>query len=500
MDAVLSMTDVSKSFAGVQALDGVMFGLRRGEVHALVGENGAGKSTLVKILSGAYRADTGTICVDGEVVERATPRDMLDRGIAVIYQELALAPHLSVAENVFLGRLPRTRLRAVDWRKLRADTAAVLERLGVELSPSARVGRLSVAQQQMVEIAKALSMNARVIVLDEPSAVLGDTELEQLFAMVRQLAATGVSFIYISHRLNEIFEIAQRVTVLRDGEVAGHTDVADISTDELVKLMVGRDIANVYPDRDPALGEPLLSVRQVVRAGVLHGIDLDVRRGEIVGVAGLAGSGRTELLRVIAGADPFDRGEITLAGQPLRTRSPRGAIKRGVGLLPEDRKQQGLFLARSVRQNITMSKLAPFRRAGLLRVAAERRTARHFVDKLRIRTPGVEFVVRNLSGGNQQKCVFARWLHADCDLLLVDEPTRGIDVGAKQEIYRLLTTLAADGVGIVMVSSELPEVLGLSDRILVLHEGRLAGQLDGRTATEEQIMRLATGQAGTAAA
>jgi ribose transport system ATP-binding protein len=489
---VLEMRGIEKSFPGAHALRSVDLTVRPGEILALVGENGAGKSTLVKILSGAYERDGGTITLAGEPVDGATPNAMIERGVAVIYQEPALAPSLTVAENIFMGRLPSGRLGVVDWGRLRRDTAAVAQRLGLDLDPRARVGRLSVARRQMVEIAKALSRDARVIVLDEPSAVLGDAELRGLFDVIRRLAARGVAFIYISHRLNEVFEIAHRVTVMKDGRVVADQPTAVFDHDRLVRLMVGRDIGEIYPTRDPAPGATALEVRGLRRTGLLHGIDLTVREGEIVGIAGLAGAGRTEVLRAIHGADPIDGGEIRIFERAVRIRGPRDAIEQGIGLLTEDRKSDGLLLQQSVAANVTLARLAEIARAGVLGIGRERRLVQGHVERLSVRTPGVGSLVRNLSGGNQQKVIFAKWLHASCRILLIDEPTRGVDVGAKREIYALLADLATRGVAILMVSSELPEILGMCDRVVVMREGRITAVLPRAEASEERIMQHAT--------
>ena len=493
---VLEMRAIDKSFPGVHALKSVDLTVRPGEIVGLVGENGAGKSTLIKILSGAYARDTGEILVDGEAIEAAGPQEMIRRGVAVIYQEPSLAPHLSVAENIYMGRLPTTSRGLVDQRRLTEDTLVVAERLGLDLDPRARVASLSVARRQMVEIAKALSREARLIVLDEPSAVLADAELDGLFRVMRRLTEKGVAFIYISHRLNEVFRITDRVVVMKDGRVVASERTSDVTPDRLIRLMVGREIDAIYGarlvDGPASSGVPLLAVRGVRRDGVFRDIDLTLAPGEIVGIAGLAGSGRIEVLRAIHGADPVDAGTIVIDGAPVAIGSPRDAIALGIGLLTEDRKADGLLLVQSVATNITISRLGDVAPRGVIDTRHERRTVRDHIDRLSIRTRGPSALVRNLSGGNQQKVIFAKWLHARCRILLIDEPTRGVDVGAKREIYALLRGLAATGVGIVMVSSELPEILGMSDRILVMREGRISAELLGTEATEERIMALAT--------
>jgi ribose transport system ATP-binding protein len=494
--AVLEMRAIDKSFPGVHALKSVDLTVRPGEIVGLVGENGAGKSTLMKILSGAYTRDTGEILVDGEAVEASGPQEMIERGVAVIYQEPALAPHLSVAENIFMGRLPTTRRGMVDQRRLTEDTLVVAERLGLHLAPRARVASLSVARRQMVEIAKALSRDARLIVLDEPSAVLADAELDGLFRVMRRLTEKGVAFVYISHRLNEVFRITDRVVVMKDGRVVASERTSDVTPERLIRLMVGREIDAIYgaraADAPAPTGKPILAVRGLAREGVFAGIDFSVAPGEILGIAGLAGAGRTEVLRAIHGADPLDAGTIEVDGAPVRIRSPRDAIALGIGLLTEDRKADGLLRIQSVATNITISRMADVAPRGVIDRRLERRSVMGHIGRLSIRTPGPGAPVRNLSGGNQQKVIFAKWLHARCRILLIDEPTRGVDVGAKREIYALLRDLAATGVGIVMVSSELPEVLGMSDRILVMREGRITAVLDAAEATEERIMAHAT--------
>ncbi len=491
-EPILEMRGIDKSFPGAHALRSVDLTVARGEVLGLVGENGAGKSTLIKILSGAYSRDLGEIRVGGERIESATPHDMLERGVAVIYQEPALAPHLSTAESIFMGRLPTNRFGVVDWRRLDHDTSIVSDRLGLELQPRVPVGRLSVARRQMVEIAKALSREARLIVLDEPSAVLGDAELQGLFSVIRRLARSGVAFIYISHRLNEVFEITDRVIVMKDGQVVASEATADLTPGRLVQLMVGRDLGDIFPKRTSQPGAEALTVRGLGRRGVLRDIDLTVREGEILGIAGLAGAGRTEVLRAIQGADPIDAGEIRVFGKRVRIGSPQWAIELGIGLLTEDRKGDGLMLRQTVAFNVTIARLREIAPRGVLDLAQERRTVEDHVERLFVRTPGIDAPIRNLSGGNQQKCIFAKWLNADCRILLIDEPTRGVDVGAKSEIYQLLADLTARGVAIVMVSSELPEILGMSDRVVVMREGRITAELSRAEATEERIMHHAT--------
>ncbi|CAN5427511.1 sugar ABC transporter ATP-binding protein [soil metagenome] len=488
----LKLERISKSFPGVKALTDVSFTLQSGEVRALVGENGAGKSTLMKILSGAYAADAGTIAVFNENITHPTPASMIERGVAVIYQELAQAPHLTVTENVLMGRLPRSRT-FIDWAEAKRQTASVTNKLGFDIDPAARVGGLSVAKRQMVEIAKALARHARIIVLDEPSAVLAQAEIQQLFGIIRQLARDeGVSFAYISHRLREVFEISDNVTVLRDGKVVHDGPSAAMTTERLIKSMVGRDVGDVFPKRNPHIGSEALSAKNISTAALLKGASVNVRKGEIVGLFGLAGAGRTELLRAIYGAEGRDAGSVHVNGKELAGGSPRTGISFGLGLVPEDRKTEGLFLIQSVGFNIMSASLHRILTHGFLSLQREKEIVKGLIDRLRIKTPTAATVAQNLSGGNQQKCVLARLVSAGCETLLADEPTRGVDVGAKREIYDLLVELAESrGLAILMASSELPEILGLCDRIYVMREGLVIAELNARNTTEEEVMRFA---------
>lgn len=495
-DAVLEMRGIHKRFPGVYALNNVSFAVRKGSVHGVIGENGAGKSTLMRVLAGAFLANEGEVAIDGDVVLAPTPERMLELGIAVIYQELAQAPHLTVAENIFIGRLPKTRLGTIDWRRAKAAAQDVLDRLGFRVDPAARIDTISVAQRQMVEIAKAIAREARIVVLDEPSAVLGDAELEHLFKTIRRLSSEhGVSFIYITHRLKELYEICDEVTVLRDGQVVASMPLGQTTTADLIRHMVGRELKDVFPPRSQPGDEIRLDVRNLSRAGVLKDISFNVRRGEIVGICGLAGAGRTEVLRAIAGADALDGGEIRIDGQLVAIDGPRRALAHGVGLLPEDRKTEGLFLDQSVAFNVTVSQMAPLTRGGLISGWREHDAVSRFIQQMRIKTPSPSTKVRTLSGGNQQKCGIARQLHAGTEILLVDEPTRGVDVAAKREIYDLLAELTSKrGASVVMVSSELPEILGLCNRIIVMREGAISAVLEGEGATEETIMTYAVWQ------
>ena len=491
---VLQMRGITKTYPGVRALEDVDLEVREGEVHALVGENGAGKSTLMKVLAGAHPKDAGTIVLSGRSVEMDSPQKAMDLGVSIIYQEFNLVPYLNAAENIFLGREPRAAIPGfVDFKTMYREAQQVIDRLGVPLDVRSPVNRLSVAQQQMVEIAKATSRRSKIIVMDEPSATLTEHELKSLFALIRQLKTEGVAIIYISHRLEEIFEIADRVTVLRDGKHIATREVSELTREDIIKMMVGRELTQMIPKVPAPLGDNVLEVRSLSRKGVLHDISLTVRKGEIVGLAGLVGAGRTELARAVFGADPIDSGQILIEGRPTRIRSPQEAIRSGIGLVTEDRKGQGLVLGMVVRENITLANLGAITRLNFIMAGRERQVAREYVANLTVKTPSIEQTVQNLSGGNQQKVVLAKWLFTQSKLLIFDEPTRGIDVGAKTEIYQLMNDLAAKGVGILMISSELPEILGMSDRILVMHEGRIAGELPASEATQEGVMHLATG-------
>jgi ribose transport system ATP-binding protein len=492
----LRVRGIAKSYPGVQALAGVDFDVRRGEVHALVGENGAGKSTLVRILAGADTPDLGTIEIDGSAVKLANPKESERRGIAVIYQEFNLVGSLSVIENVMLGREP-TRGIGIDRPAMRRITQEVLDKLGVSLPLDAEVATLSVAQQQMVEIAKALSVDARVIVMDEPSASLTGQEVDKLFAIVRTLAKAEVGVVYISHRLEEIFKIADRVTVFRDGRLVETGEIAKYTTDSLIRLMVGRSLDAHFPTLppDPPMDKPLLSVRSATSPGRIDGVSLDLYPGEILGIAGLVGSGRTSLLRAICGADRLPKGWIELDGRRLVLRGPHDAIEAGLALVTEDRKAQGLVLGMSVRENVTLPHLELFAHWGSIDRREEADAVSKLVTELRVRTPSIEQLTRNLSGGNQQKVVLAKWLLEKARVVCFDEPTRGIDVGAKAEIYELMVALAKGGTGILMASSELPEVLGMSMRVAVMHKGRIAHVFERGEATQESVLRYATGTA-----
>jgi ribose transport system ATP-binding protein len=493
-DYVLEMRDITKRFPGVLALDHAQLQLRPGEVHCLLGENGAGKSTMMKILAGAQPMDSGQILLDGEPVEITSPHQAQQLGISMIYQEFNLSPFLSVAENIFLGREPRLgRTPFIDWKRMYGEAREILARIRVELDVKRPVNELSVAQQQMVEIAKALSVNAKIIVMDEPSATLTDHELVALFDLIRTLRRQGIGLIYISHRLEEVFEVGTRVTVMRDGKYVATKDACDLTREEIITMMVGRELTEEYPKEFFSLGQERLRLEGLTREGVFQDVSFSLCTGEIVGLTGLVGAGRTDVARTIFGADKKTSGEIYLDGKPVEVRSPQDAIRYGIGLLTEDRKTQGLVLGMTVRENTTLANLRALVWGPFIDRKRERAVAESYVRDLQIKTPSVEQTAQNLSGGNQQKVVLAKWLFTESKVLIFDEPTRGIDVGAKAEIFKLMNALVKRGVAILMISSELPEVLGMCDRILVMHEGRLAGQLMRAEATQESVMRLATG-------
>ncbi len=491
---LLEMKGIGKTFPGVKALEGVNLTIREGQVHALLGENGAGKSTLIKILSGAYTKDEGEIFFEGKPVEIRGPHDAQALGISTIYQEFNLARDLTVAENIFLGHLPRKGM-TVDWATVKARSKEILDSLGVTFSVDAHTSTLSVAEQQLVEIAKSLNRKTRILIMDEPSAVLGEKDLEKLFQVVRSLQAQGIGIIYISHRLKEIFELADEVTILKDGRYVTTQNVSEVTMDDLVRFMIGRDLKDVYPKRTLTPSDVLLEVNNVSQTKLLREVSFQLHAGEIVGFAGIVGSGRTELARAIFGADPC-AGEMRISGQPYKPRSPADAIHRGVALVTEDRKAQGLFLKLSVLTNTTISGLKQLCRMGVIQGAKELTLVKRMIKDLSIKTPGHNFLVVNMSGGNQQKVVLARWLSIGTRIFILDEPTRGIDVGSKSEIYQIMDGLTKQGVGIIMISSELPEVLGMSDRIMVMRQGRIVKELSRAEASEEAVMKYAVGSEG----
>lgn len=488
---LLEMKGIGKTFPGVKALQGVNLTVREGQVHALLGENGAGKSTLIKILSGAYTRDEGEIFFEGKQVDIKGPQDAQALGISTIYQEFNLARNLTIAENIFMGHLPR-KGGVVDWATARSRSQEILRRLGVDLSVDTLTSELSVAEQQLVEIAKSLNRQTRILIMDEPSAVLGEKDLENLFRVVRALQAEGIGIIYISHRLKEIFELADQVTVLKDGRYVDTKSISEVDMDDLVKLMIGRDLEDVYPKRVAQPGEVLLEVNNIGQRRLVHDVSFQLRAGEIVGFAGITGSGRTEVARIIFGADAYT-GDMRLDGRPYKPHSPQDAIKQGVALVTEDRKAQGLLLKLPVFINTTISGLKRLTRFGIIRLQDELTLVKEMIRQLSIKTPNPEFMVVNMSGGNQQKVILARWLSLGIRVFILDEPTRGIDVGSKSEIYQIMSDLTAKGVGIIMISSELPEVLGMSDRVMVMREGTIVKELSRAEANEETIMLHAVG-------
>ncbi|WP_167279515.1 sugar ABC transporter ATP-binding protein [Paenibacillus lupini] len=494
-DVLIQMEDIDKQFPGVQALKDCRFELRRGEVHALVGENGAGKSTLMKVLTGVYQKDTGRILYDGIEVEVPNAKAAQKLGISIIHQELNLAPDLTVAQNIFIGREPRRGLRLfLDEQELKRKVERLFERLNMDLDPNESVANLTVAKQQMVEIAKALSYDAKVLIMDEPTAALSDSEIDDLFIIINQLRSSGVGIVYISHRMDELKRITNRITVMRDGRYIDTVPTADVTNEQIIAMMVGREIYDsTKQNRIEGTSETVLEVKGLSRKGALRDINFKLRKGEIIGFAGLIGAGRTEVARAIFGADPIDAGEITVRGRKVVLRQPFDAVQAGIGYLSEDRKRYGCIVEMDVKTNVAVASLRqyanPFGWVNRARIA---KAADQIVDMLKVKTPHIDQEVKFLSGGNQQKVVIGKWLTRDCDILIFDEPTRGIDVGAKSEIYKLLNDLAAKGKSIIMISSELPEILRMSHRIIVMCEGRITGELDREEATQEKIMRYAT--------
>ena len=490
---ILQLTNIHKAFAGVQALAGADFELRPGEIHALVGENGAGKSTLVKVITGVHQPDAGEIVFCGEPVTIHNPLAAQRLGIAAIYQEATLFPDLDVAENIFMGHHPVLPLtRSIAWRQLYEQAAQPLRALGVDLDPHARVRGLTIAQLQMVEIAKALSFNAQVLIMDEPSSALTLHEVADLFRIARQLRDAGTAIIFISHRLDEVFEIADRVTVLRDGHYVGTRDVKDVTHDELIRMMVGRSLDTLFPKIEVERGELMLRVEGLTQEGMFENISFELHKGEILGLAGLVGARRTDVAQAIFGVAPADGGEIWVNGQVVNIRNPKDALALGVAYVPEDRQQHGLVLPMNITHNVTLPILQEFASLGWLDQEAEARQAQEFADRLEVRSAGLWQRARELSGGNQQKVVLAKWLSARPHILILDEPTRGIDVGIKAAVHQLMSTLASQGLAILMISSELPEILGMSDRVLVMCEGRVTGHFTRAEATQEKIMAAAT--------
>jgi rhamnose transport system ATP-binding protein len=494
--AVLELRTVAKSFGSVVALADGSVTIRAGEIHALVGENGAGKSTMVKIIAGIYQPDSGQIMLRGEPTRFRDAAAAKAAGISVIYQEPTLFPDLSVAENIFIGRQPRNRLGLVDRQKMRSDARELFTRLGVPIDPDRVAEGLSIADQQIIEIAKAISLDAKILVMDEPTAALSGAEVDRLFEVARGLRDGGAGILFISHRFDEIFSLCDRITVMRDGAFVAVHDVTEIDVDGLVREMVGRDINTLFPKKDATIGDVVVSVRDLSRIGVFEGISFDVHAGEIVGLSGLVGAGRTEVARAVFGIDPYDAGSVTISGKPLHKHSPRAAIAAGMGFVPEDRRKQGLVMDLSVAKNATLTLRKQLARFGIISGRAEQAMAEKWTKQLQVKTGSLELAVSTLSGGNQQKVVLAKWLATNPLFLIVDEPTRGIDVGTKAEVHRLMSELAGRGIAILMISSELPEVLGMADTILVMHEGRITATLPRSEATAESVMYAASTNAG----
>jgi ribose transport system ATP-binding protein len=497
---LLKMEGISKAFPGVQALSGVEFELNEGEVHALLGENGAGKSTLMKILTGIYQKDAGTIEYQGKNIEVPDTKAAQRLGISIIHQELNLAPHLTVAQNIFIGREPKGLFNLfLDEKELNDRAQKLFERLNINLDPRELVGNLTVAKQQMVEISKALSFESRVLIMDEPTAALTDTEIDALFVIIRKLRRDGVGIVYISHRMEELNKITDRVSIMRDGTYVGTINTKDATIDQIISMMVGRKINNNQrPTIKPQNREKVLEVRKLNRVKAIKDVSFELYKGEIVGFAGLMGAGRTEVARAIFGADPLDSGEILIRGKKVNIKSPTDAVQNGIGYLSEDRKQFGVLVGMDVKTNIAISTMKDYLRPlGWMNTSKIDKQAKDMIEKLRIKTPSGNQLVKNLSGGNQQKVVIGKWLTRDSDILIFDEPTRGIDIGAKDEIYRLLNELAEQGKSIIMISSELPEILRMSHRVIVMCEGRITGELENNEkTTQEAIMTLATKRMG----
>jgi ribose transport system ATP-binding protein len=492
--AIIEMKGVSKSFGPVQVLNKVDFELKPGEIHALMGENGAGKSTLMKILTGIYQRDEGTIEVKGGKASFKSAKEAELAGITVIHQELNIIPYLTVAANMFLGKeLTHGKTGLIKSKEMKAKTKEYLEKLGVKLDPDQEAGSLSVGQQQMIEIARAVATNSEVLIMDEPTAALTDREIEVLFKVIANLREQGVGIVYISHRMEEIFRICDRITVLRDGQSVGTKQIKDTDFEEIVKMMVGRELGERYPARTGKPGDEKIRIENLTAEGAFEGISFSVKSGEILGVAGLMGAGRTEIMEAVFGKRPIKSGRIHLDGKEVKIKRPYDAIKAGIGFITEDRKDEGLVLGLSVRENLVLTNLRRFSNKGIMADKKEAEYVKAMIEKLKVKTSGGEQAVKSLSGGNQQKVVIGKWLGIEPKVLILDEPTRGVDVGAKKEIYTIMNELTEKGVAIIMVSSELPEILGMSDRIMVIHEGKLTAMLDREEADQEKIMQAATG-------
>ena len=492
-EVILRMQGIRKTFPGVVALDNVNLDVRSGTVHSLMGENGAGKSTLMKCLIGMYTPDEGTVELAGDIVRFKDTKDGLEHGISMIHQELSPVPEMMVAENIWLGREPRGRLGLLSPATMFRKTRELFDEWKIDIDPRARMKDLTVSKQQMVEIAKAISYDAKIIIMDEPTSAIPEREVAHLHGMIKRLTDFGVAIIYITHKMDEVFRISDDITVFRDGKHVGSYPAKELDRDKLIKLMVGRELTDLFPKEEAEIGEVVLSVQGLSRGAVVKDVSFELHRGEILGLAGLMGAGRTEVLETIFGIEKADSGEVVLNGKTLRIKQPSDAIRAGMALLTEDRKLNGIMGVLSVRDNITAAALPRYSPRGVLHVGEMRKDSEDQREKLRIKTPSLSQLIKNLSGGNQQKALISRWLLTVPDVLMIDEPTRGIDVGAKSEIHRLMSMLAQEGKAIIMVSSELPEVLGMSDRILVMHEGRISGELSREEANQESVMHLATG-------
>ena len=490
---LLRMSQITKKYPGVTALDNVDFELKRGEVHVLIGENGAGKSTLMKVLSGAEVKNSGKIFLEDKEVSISNPIDAQKLGIVMIYQELNLVPQLSVGENIFLGREPKKKNGLIDWNKLYDESIKYLSKLSSDINPKKKVETLSVAEQQIVEVAKALSYNAKIIIMDEPTAALTTKEVAELFKVIKWLKSQNIGIIYISHRMEEIYEVGDRITILRDGKFVHCCKLNEITREEIIHKMVGRELDKEFPKKFFQKGREILRAENLSRKGVIENISFSLYQGELLGFSGLVGAGRTELARLIFGADKKSSGKIYLEGKEVEINSPADAIKNGIALLTEDRNKQGLILDMSIAQNVTLSNLAGIMKGLFIDKKKEKDVVTEYSNDLNIRTPSIYQITRNLSGGNRQKVVLARWLFTNSKVVIFDEPTRGIDVGAKYEIYNLINNLLEKGIAVIMISSELPELLGMCDKIAVMHQGKIKGFLDHKDATQEKIMILATG-------
>lgn len=489
--AILTMDGIGKTFPGVKALDGVHLELRAGEVHALMGENGAGKSTLMKVLGGVHQATAGKMTLNGQTYTPASPLQAQAAGIGFVHQELKLAEHMTVAENIYLGRLPTKGLGVIDKPRLTRQAQNALSNLGVELCPNSVVGDLNVAMRQMVELAKALSLNSQVLIMDEPTASLSARETEHLFTIIESLKEAGKTVVYISHRMEEVFRLSDRITILRDGKSVGTWSAQELDEDTLVRHMVGREVGDQFPPRDVQVGPEILRVEGLSQKGKFEHISFTLRAGEIVGMGGLVGAGRTEIARAIAGIDPYESGSLRLFDRELQFRTIRDGIQAGIGYITEDRKGEGLALGLSIENNVTLASLKEISAGLMVKRSFSHQMTTRWIEKLRVRTPSKGQLAKNLSGGNQQKVVIAKWLARKCKVLIFDEPTRGVDVGARAEIYRIIEELAAEGVGILVISSDLPELIGLSDRILMVHQGRIAGEFSRQEATPESVIACA---------